>query len=70
MPDTGYASVSWTADDVITAAEQRDIQITEAQAVEWLDRNGKQLRDRLVEVGWQVIDELMCADDPREVPGK
>lgn len=48
-----YAGVEWTADDV---AERLGIPVWDAEA--WLQDHGRALRDRLIELGYEVIDAL------------
>lgn len=50
-----YAKVVWTVDDVLTL--QPDW--TEEQAEEWLDENSKYIQERLIELGWEVMESLM-----------
>lgn len=56
-----FADVSWTAADVQTLAAR----MTDAQAAEWLENNQSNIRDRLVETGWTVIEALL-GDEARE----
>ncbi len=48
-----YANVGWTVGDV-----QSLFDVTEEQALAFLDRNAKHLRDCLVERGWEVMQTL------------
>ena len=59
-----YAELAWTAEDIIDAAANRDQQITEEQAEAWLERNSNHIQERLCELGWDVIDNIMAWDDP------
>ena len=56
MRHTRYAKVAWTADDVLTLRPEW----TAEQAEEWLELNERYVADRLVELGWGVIDTLKC----------
>jgi hypothetical protein len=53
--DGKYAEVSWTAEDVQTLRPE----MTTEQAEEALQSIEKHLRDRLVELGWEVMDDLL-----------
>ena len=55
MKDT-YAKVEWTAEDVLTIRPD----MTEEQAEEFLQSNEKHLRDRLIELGWDVMESLLA----------
>ena len=55
MKDT-YAKVEWTAEDVLTLRPD----MTEEQAEEFLQSNEKHLRDRLIELGWDVMESLLA----------
>lgn len=56
MPlDNKFAAVSWTAEDIQTLRPDW----TTEQAEEWLDTNQRYIRDRLVELGWEVIETLL-----------
>lgn len=55
MRHSRYAQVAWTADDVLTLRPEW----TAEQAEEWLEFNERYVRDRLVELGWGVIDTLL-----------
>ena len=53
-----YAEVVWTTDDVRTLFD-----ISEDEADEWLFSNQNRIRDRLIELGWDVIQTLGDMDD-------
>jgi hypothetical protein len=61
-----YACTHWMAGDVQSWAEEQGVTITEEQAKDWLGRNAKYIADRLVEVGWDVIGDLINLDDLKE----
>lgn len=50
-----YAKVEWTAEDIQTLRED----MTVAEAEEFLQSNQKHIQDRLVELGWEVIESLL-----------
>lgn len=55
---TLYADLAWTAEDVRTLAPH----LTVEQAEEWLRNNEHHIRDRLCELGWGVIGDLLTYD--------
>ena len=50
-----YGIVRWCAEDVIAAAEQNGITITEAQAEKWLEKNERWFKEMLTEYGNEVL---------------
>jgi len=56
-----YAEVAWTPEDVISYAEMapRERKLTEDEARDFLVENQKYLRDRLIELGWEVMGDLL-----------
>lgn len=50
-----FAKVEWTAEDVQTLRE--DMSTEEAES--FLQNNQKHIQDRLVELGWEVIETLL-----------
>lgn len=54
-----YAKVEWTAEDVLTL--RPDMGPTAAE--EFLQSNERRIRDRLVELGWEVIESLLEYED-------
>lgn len=55
MPNNKYATVSWTAEDIQTLRPDW----TPDQCEEWLESNQRYIQDRLVELGWEVIETLL-----------
>ena len=53
-----YVRVVWTAYDVQTLRPNWCIEKCEA----WLVENEKYIQDRLVEVGWEVLQDLLDFD--------
>lgn len=53
-----YAELSWDVEDVLTLRPKWG----RGKAAEWLAANERHLRDRLVEVGWSVMEDLMVYD--------
>ena len=59
-----YAMARWHADDIKQHAKMRfDLDITDEQAEEWLSMHESNIADRMVEMGWDVIDSLMSEED-------
>ena len=58
-----YATVSWTMWDILSLTEdpENDFQpkISELEAINFLENNSKHIQDRLIELGWEVIETLM-----------
>ena len=50
-----YAKVEWTADDILTLRPEW----TKEQAEEFLEMNEKHIQNRLVELGWEVIESML-----------
>ena len=48
-----YAKVVWTTSDV-----QDLFDVNEEQAAEFLNNNERNIQDRMVELGWGVIEDL------------
>jgi hypothetical protein len=53
-----YATVSWSVADVQTLFD-----IDAAKAAEFLQNNANKIRDRLIELGWGVIETFGQMDD-------
>lgn len=58
MAEKKYAIVSWTVEDVQTLRPDWSDQKCE----EWLYANQRYIQDRLVELGWQVIEDLLGSE--------
>lgn len=54
-----YARVEWTAEDVLTL--RPDMALEEAE--EFIQSNERHLRDRLIELGWDVMESLLAYED-------
>jgi len=54
-----YAKCEWTADDVMTMAEELDISMSEDEAESFLIRNQSNIRERMCERGWDAIQTLL-----------
>ena len=55
MSKETYAEVAWTVGDIQALRPE----MTDEQAAEWLEFNQKHIQDRLVELGWDVIEALL-----------
>jgi hypothetical protein len=53
--ETQFAEVTWSIEDLKTLQEDW----TEEQLLEWMDLNEDHVRDRLIELGWEVIDTMI-----------
>ena len=51
----GYAEVKWRAEDVQSINGAWSLEKCE----EWLQDNERHISDRLIELGWEVIDVLL-----------
>ena len=62
--DKLYATVGWTPEDVQSLTDDEDCQptITKEQALEFLVNNERHIQNRLVELGFEVIGDLMRYD--------
>lgn len=54
-----YATVSWSGGDVQTLRPE----LTDEQAEGFLQRNGRRMADRMIEVGWDVMQTLLDMDE-------
>ena len=50
-----WATVEWSIDDILTLRPEW----TREKAEEFLDINEKYIQDRLVELGWEVIETII-----------
>lgn len=50
-----YAETQWSVEDVIEAAEEQNLQITEEQAKKWWAANERSFRDTLVQTGNEIL---------------
>jgi hypothetical protein len=55
---TTYAKVEWSPEDIQTLRPEMSTE----EASEWLQTNQKYIQDRLVELGWGVIETLLQYD--------
>jgi hypothetical protein len=53
-----YAKVVWRAEDVQSIKSDWSLQKCE----EWLQYNERRISDRLIELGWEVIDTLLTME--------
>jgi len=57
-----YAKVVWRAEDV--QALKKDWSLPRCE--EWLEGNERHISDRLIELGWDVMDTLLQMEDDDE----
>lgn len=57
-----YATLTWAPEDVQTLRPNWSLKRCE----DWLHANEKYIRDRLCELGWDVIETLIN-DDPEDI---
>ncbi len=57
-----FAEVKWTVQDVLSLRENW----TEEQAENFLEENEKRIKDRLVEEGWDVLEDLLPPEEEDE----
>jgi hypothetical protein len=57
-PD-GYADVVWQPEDIKTLRPAWSLERCE----EWLQENEKYIRDRTIELGWDVITSLLGGEE-------
>lgn len=60
-----FAETRWAAEDVISAAKEQGISLTEAQAENWLRRNERRFADMLVEYGNEILADMDFAEEGR-----
>lgn len=53
-----FAVTRWCAEDVMAAAEEQGIPMTNAQAVEWWKRNERRFQDLMVEHGNEILSDM------------
>ena len=62
-PDN-YAPVRWSIDDIQGLRKDKSLtEWTETEASDFLIRNEGHIQDRLVELGWDVISDLMNMEE-------
>jgi hypothetical protein len=59
MKKETFAEVAWTVEDIQTLRPE----MTDEEAAQWLESNQKYIRDRLVELGWDVIESLLSYEN-------
>ena len=57
-----YAKVVWRAEDVKAIKGAWSLEKCE----EWLQDNDRHISDRLIELGWEVMDTLLTMEDDDE----
>jgi len=57
-----YAKVTWRAEDVQMIKDSWPLERCE----EWLSDNERHISDRLIELGWEVMDSLLMMENDDE----
>ena len=57
-----FAVTRWAPEDVIAAAEEQDVTLTEEQAVTWWQKNERKIQDILVEAGNEILSNMGFED--------
>ena len=52
-----YVTIKWTPQDLVNAYD-----FDEDKAMEVLDRIAETLEDRSIELGWEIIDDLLAME--------
>lgn len=60
----GYAEVTWRAEDVQSLPRCAKWSLEKCE--EWLQDNEENMKDRLTELGWEVLDALVMMEDDDE----
>lgn len=55
MNELAYGRVEWTAEDVLSIRPE----MSREDAEEFLQSNEKHIRNRVVELGWEVLESLL-----------
>lgn len=58
-----YGIVRWNPDDVIVAAASNDIEMSTGQAIEWWEKNEEAFKNRMVELGNEVLSYMDFASE-------
>lgn len=56
--DTWYGVVRWSTEDVIAAAAENGVKMTEEQAIEWWKKNEQEFKSRMVELGNETLSDM------------
>jgi len=59
---TEFTTIRWSLGDIIDMAATKGIEMTFEQAAEWADRHKRTFVDRSVELGNQLLDDLLDMD--------
>lgn len=61
-----FAATRWSADDVISAADEQGVKLTEEQAVKWWEKNEKLMEDALTQCG----NDILASTNFKEAAGQ
>lgn len=53
-----FAVVKWLTDDAIAAAAEYGVTLTEEQAAEWWNNNGKWFAEALMQTGNEILSDI------------
>lgn len=56
--ETWYGVVRWSTEDVIAAAAENGVKMTEEQAAEWWKRNEQAFKNIMVELGNETLANM------------
>ena len=57
-----YATIYWTPQDVIDEAKECDLEFTEQQAVDFLEKHQDRIVDWMCSAGWDAIRFFLFED--------
>jgi len=64
-----YGAVRWGIEDIIGAAQENGVTLTEAQAAAWWEKNEREFRERVIAFGSEILEQMSldmpsaCRDD-------
>ena len=53
-----FATTRWSPGDVMVAAEEQGVTLTEEQAVAWWEKNERRFQDLMVEHGNEILSNM------------
>ena len=61
-----FAITRWSAEDVLAAAEEQGVTLTEAQAIEWWKRNERRFEEMMIEHGNEILSDIDFEEDDED----
>lgn len=61
-----FAVTRWSAEDVLAAAEEQGVTLTEAQAIEWWKRNERRFEELMIEHGNEILSDMDFEEDEQD----